>query len=273
MSYYYNIKQIYMRTLQQYINESKNTETISKIRKVFFDRSGNNGYFDEINLSSGVLTIRVEDGKNNETRFFPWFDMVKLRNEFKVKKLIIESNYGVRIDLDSNGTIEDIEIEYINNKSFGKLDIRGLKKINKVTLKGQILVSSYGAISPRAESDYKINFDYQSGTCKNPGELESINNIFKDAKKLVFSSNSAFFANIKIDNYLINLAKDFGYNVGDDEASKIQKILNQLPKDIPIAPDYDHPDNSYIVGKKIKAAPEGFRLPPNKTFKNIYTTK
>lgn len=261
-----------MRTLQQYINEAKNSEVISKIRYKYFDSDASNKYFDEITLSGGVLTVRLEESvRKGENRFFPWVDMVKLRKDFKVKKLVIESTYGVRIGLDGGGVIEDMEIEFINQ--YGKLLIENAKKINKVTFKGRILVSSYGAISPRAESDYKINFDFETGTCKNPVNLEDINKIFAGSKNVVFGPGSAFFANIKIDNYLVSLVKDFGYEVSDDEAKKIQKILNQLPKDIPIAPDYDHPDNSYIVGKKIKAAPEGFRLPPNKTFKNIYTTK
>lgn len=259
-----------MKSLQYYINEASKIDTISKIRSVFFDRSGKNGYFDEINLNSGVLTVRLEDSKDRgENRFFPWFDIGRLRKEFKVKKLVIESTYGVRLDVD-NSTIEDMEIEFINK--YGKLDIRNVKKINKATFKGRILVSSYGAISPQADYSFRINFDYETGKCTDPSNLEDINKIFAGSKNVVFGPGSAFFANIKIDNYLVSLVKDLGYDVKDDEAKKIQKILNQLPKDIPIAPDYDHPDNSYIVGKKIKAAPEGFRLPPNKTFKNIYTT-
>ena len=260
-----------MISLQNYITESKKSEILTKIRYEFFDRSRKNGYFDEMDLSNGVLTVRLEDSHSRgEGRFFPWFNMKKLREEYKVKKLIMESTWGVRIDLDG-GVIEDIEIEFINQ--YGKLDIRNAKKINKATFKGRILVSSYGAISPQAEYGYKIDFDFETGKCKNPKELESILNIFKDSKKVVFGKNSSFFANIKIDDYLVSLSKDLGYDVGTEAAKKILKILNQLPKDIPIAPDYDHPDNSYIVGKKIKEAPEGFRKPPrHDIYKNIFTT-
>ena len=73
-----------MKSLHTYINEAKNNEMVSKIRYTFFDRSKKNQYFDDINLKSGVLEVTLEKS-SDDYRFFPWFDMVKLRNEYGVK--------------------------------------------------------------------------------------------------------------------------------------------------------------------------------------------
>ena len=260
-----------MKSLHTYINEAKNNEIVSKIRYIFFDRSKKNQYFDDINLKSGVLEVTLEKS-SDDYRFFPWFDMVKLRNEYGVKKLIIRAEQRIRIDVD-NGIIEDMEIQYHNDKNFGILELHGIKTINKATFKGKILTSLYGSLSPQADRSYKIDFDYEAGKCKNPKELEVLNKVFVDTKKVQFLDGAAFYANIQVGGYPINISKDFGYNVTKEQAKKLDVILNQLPKDIPLAPDAEIPENSYIVGGKMKEAPVGFsKVPEERGYKNVFVS-